>query len=223
MTGYNVYAHCMTFEPMTLVVIAANVLGSAMAVPQARKLLRNRNADGVSVSWAAISATVNAWWGFYGIGVGDWSIVPVSVVSVLAYIVIAVAILRFTPTPTLRQVRPAVATTIAVAAIPAAALVIDGWVTAGIVLGALYGIQLSPAVVNVYRSIDVSGVSLATWVIAFVEATLWGAYGIANLDIGLMALASTGLVMSTLVLVRLFVRRPRRADVPLGAPGFAAA
>lgn len=222
-TVYIVYAPCMTFDPMTVVVIAANVLGAAMAIPQARKLLRNRSVDGISVSWAAMSATVNAWWGVYGIGTGDWSIVPVSVVSVLAYLVIAAAIVRFAPTPARHLIAPALTAVAAISAIPAIALMVDGWVTAGITLGALYGIQLSPAVVTVYRAVDVSGVALATWVIALVEAGLWGAYGIANLDVGLIALASTGLFMSTLVLVRLFVRRPRRAYATAGAPAFAAA
>jgi uncharacterized protein with PQ loop repeat len=61
----------MELTTLALVVIAANVLGAAMAVPQARKLLRTRRTDGVSVTWAAISVTVNAWWGVYGIGVDD--------------------------------------------------------------------------------------------------------------------------------------------------------
>ncbi len=220
---YIHYAPCMILEPMTFVVIAANVLGAAMAVPQARKLLRNRTVEGVSVSWAAMSATVNAWWGVYAIGIDDWSIVPVSVVSVIAYLIIAMAIVRFTPTPAARLIGPASAAVVAISAIPALALAVDGWVTAGIVLGALYGIQLFPAVVTVYRVVDVSGVSLATWSIAFAEAGLWGAYGIANLDVGLMALAGTGLFMSSLVLVRLFVRRPRRAFRPVGVAAMAAA
>ncbi len=70
--------------------------------------------------------------------------------------------------------------------------------------------QLSPAVVAVYRAPDVSGVSAATWGIAFAEAALWGIYGLARLDAGLITLAVTGLVMSALVLARLLLRRPRR-------------
>ena len=208
---------------MTLVVIAANVLGAAMAVPQARKILRNRTAEGVSVSWAAISATVNAGWGVYGIGIGDWSIVPVSVISVLAYLVIAIAIVRLSPVPSVRTVGSAVAAAVVIGVVPTVAYLLDGWATAGLALGALYGIQLSPAVVTVYRSVDVGGVSVATWLIAFVEAVLWGVYGFAQIDLGLLALATTGVFMSSLVLIRLFVRRPRRSFAPIGAPAFASA
>jgi hypothetical protein len=62
-------------------------------------------------------------------------------------------------------------------------------------------------------------------VIAFVEATLWGVYGFARADAGLVTLAATGLAMSTLVLVRLLLRRPRRAraGVSIELPGFAPA
>lgn len=200
----------LTVDTLTLVVIAANVLGGAMAIPQAAKLLRSRRVDGVSPTWAGISATVNAWWAAYGIGIGDLSIVPVSAVSVMAYLAIAVALVRFGTATPLRTVTTMAVSSALVALVPVVALAIGGWTAAGIALGALYGVQLSPAVVAVHRAPDVSGVSTATWGIAFVEAALWGVYGFARLDAGLVTLASTGLLMSALVLARLFVRRPRR-------------
>jgi uncharacterized protein with PQ loop repeat len=213
----------MIVSSLTLVVAAANVLGAAMAVPQARKLLRTRCTDGVSVTWAAVSATVNAWWAMYGIGVDDFSIVPVSVVSVVAYVVITIGLVRFSPAAT--RVLPTIGAVAVVITIPLIALHIDGWASAGIVLGALYGVQLSPAVLAVYRTIDVSGVAIGTWVIAFVEAALWAVYGLATADAGLITLAATGAVMSILVLVRLLLRRPRgaRVGVSIPSPGLARA
>lgn len=200
----------MSPQILTLVVVAANVLGGAMAIPQAAKLVRGRRVEGVSATWAGISAAVNGWWAIYGIGIGDVSIVPVSVVSVMAYLAIAVALVRYGSESRGRIVAIMAASGAAVAVVPLLALALGGWATAGVVLGALYGVQLSPAVVAVYRAPDVSGVSTATWGIAFAEAVLWGVYGIARLDAGLVTLATTGLLMSTLVLIRLFIRRPRR-------------
>lgn len=214
----------MSISVLTAVVVAANVLGAAMAVPQAAKLLRTRRIAGVSVTWAVISAVVNGWWGVYGIGAGDLGIVPVSVVSVIAYLAIAVAVVRLDHRrPARTSIVPALAIGTAVAAVPAAALWLGGWPAAGLTLGLLYGVQLSPAVVAVYRSVDVAGVSVATWAIAWSEALLWGVYGGARLDAGLLALAATGTLMSSLVLARLAMRRPRRGrlSVPLGAPGLA--
>lgn len=218
---YTHYARHMNVSMVTLVVLAANVFGAAMAVPQARRMIRTRCVAGVSLTWAAVSITVNAWWGVYGIGVGDLGIVPVSIVSVLAYLLIAVHVIGYGDARTGRAASIAAA----VALLPAAALWIDGWASAGIALGLLYGVQLSPAVVGVYRAVDVSGVSAATWCIAFAEAVLWGLYGWWNLDVGLLALAATGTTMSSLVLARLFVRRPRRRPVltVLARPEFAAA
>lgn len=215
----------MQLTVMMLIVIAANVLGAAMAAPQARKLSRTRRVDGVSVTWAAVSAVVNAWWAVYALGVGDLSILPVSLLAAAAYIVIAVGICRFSSAPTGPVLAPALITAGAVTTVPMLAWAVGGWTVAGIALGALYGVQLSPAVASVYRSADVSGVSLATWVLAAAEAALWGVYGAATLDIGLLTLAGTGVFMSCLVLVRLFIRRPRRSslDQPVGVLGFASA
>ena len=200
----------MSVNLLTLVVIGANVLGGAMALPQVAKLLRSRRVDGVSAAWAGISTAVNGWWAIYGLGIGDASIVPVSVVSVMAYLAIAIGLVRFGRTTRGRAVATMIAGGLAVAVVPALALAFDGWAIAGITLGGLYGVQLSPAVVAVYRAPDVSGVSAATGGIAFAEAALWGIYGLARLDAGLITLAVTGLVMSALVLARLLLRRPRR-------------
>lgn len=200
----------MSTELLTAVVVAANVLGGAMALPQAAKLIRSRRVEGVSAAWAGISVAVNGWWAVYGLGIGDVSIVPVSVVSVMAYLAIAVALVRYGDASALRTIGLMTGCGAAVSLVPMLALALDGWATAGVVLGALYGVQLSPAVVAVYRAPDVSGVSTATWGIAFAEAALWGVYGFARLDAGILALAAAGLVMSALVLARLFLRRPRR-------------
>lgn len=213
----------MRLELLTLIVISANVLGSVMALPQALAIVRTRNTEGVSPTWAAISAVINGWWIAYGIGIGELAIVPVAVVSVVAYTVIGVSIVRFSPAVVRSAARPLAAASAGVAVAPLLALLAGGWTAAGITLGALYAVQLTPAVVSVYRSHDVSGVSAATWLIAWTEAVLWGAYGIPKADPGLVALAATGLVMSSLVLVRLFLRRPRRAPravaVQLAATG----
>ncbi len=214
----------MELSVLTAVVVVANVLGAATALPQARKLLQSGSVKGVSLVWASISASVNAWWCIYGLALGDLGIVPVSTVSVMVYLLIAVVLVRSSPAPAGGLASAATGAAVAASIVPAVALVTGGWFAAGIALGALYGVQLSPAVVAVYRSVDVSGVSVATWVLAFVEAGLWGVYGSSG-DVGIVTLAATGLVMSSLVLVRLFVRRPRRSveRTPAGIPGFAPA
>ncbi len=202
--------HTMSTQLLTVVVIAANVVGATMAIPQARKVLRSRRVDGVSPVWAAVSAAVNAAWVPYGLAIGDLGILPVSIVSVMAYLTIAVGICRYGDTPVAEVVARMLVSAIGILILPAAVLVSQGWVAAGVALGLLYGVQLTPAVVAVYRTADVSGVSMATWVIAFTEAALWGVYGFGRADAGLLSLAASGMFMASLVLARLMVRRPRR-------------
>jgi len=201
--------HTMSTQLLTFVVVAANVVGATMAIPQARKVLRNRRVDGVSPVWAAVSAAVNAAWVPYGIAVGDVGIIPVSVISVMAYVTIAIGICRYGSAPVGQVVANMVASAFGILVVPAAVLILQGWAAAGVALGLLYGVQLAPAVVAVYRTADVGGVSAATWVIAFTEAALWGLYGFGRADAGLLSLAASGMFMASLVLARLLVRRPR--------------
>ncbi len=199
----------MLVSPITLVVVAATALGGAMAVPQAWKITRSRSTRGVSGAWSAISAALNAWWAAYAIGTGDWAIFPVAAISVIAYLVIASALVRYDDARPAATIRTMLTASFAIGTVPLIAVAVGGWVVAGVVLGALYGVQLSPAVVAVYRAADVSGVSTATWVLALAEAVLWGVYGIARIDLGIVALAVTGSAASILVLARLLARRPR--------------
>ena len=203
------YAPHMEFGVLTLIVVLASVLGAVMAVPQALRLVRYRRVEGVSTAWAAMSTTLNAWWVVYGVGSGSWGIVPVSAVSVGAYLVILASLVRFSNVPNGTTIRKFLVAAIGVGLIPVPVLLLGGWAATGVVLGALYGIQLAPAVVAVYRTEDVSGVSAATWSIAWAEALLWGFYGLAHADAGLMTLAATGLTFSTAVLARLLVGRLR--------------
>lgn len=191
-------------------VVVANVLGSVMALPQAARLLRLRRTDGVSPAWAAMSATINAGWVVYAVGVREWPIIPAGAVSVGAYLVIAYCLVRYSTRSAWSVVGSMLGVTVALSLVPLAAYLVSGWAALGVALGALYGVQLSPAVVTVYRALDVSGVSTATWMIAWAEAVLWGVYGFPRADAGLIALAATGTFMSTLVLLRLFLRRPPR-------------
>ena len=51
---------------LNALVISATVLGSGMALPQARQLARTRRTDGVSPTWVGVSMALNGWWLAYG-------------------------------------------------------------------------------------------------------------------------------------------------------------
>lgn len=195
---------------MILVVGLANLLGAAVATPQAIRLFRLRRVEGVSSAWVGISLGINAWWIAYGVGAGDssWAMIPVGAISVTAYLVIGLALVRFSHRPR-RSVLVGLAVPAVIGSIvPLPALYLGGWPATGVVLGAVYGVQLLPAVIAVYRARDLTGVSVTTWVMTWSEALLWGLYGIGPRDAGILTFAATGLVMSTAVLVALMIRRP---------------
>lgn len=189
-------------------VVAATLLGSGMALPQARRLFTTRRIEGVSAAWLGVSVALNAWWLVYGVAQQVWVLVPVSGVSLLLYVSIAVVFVHTSGASCLRSM---LASGAALGAVPLGFLLAGGWPLAGLVVGLCYGLQLLPAVVTAYRSDDLGGVSPGTWVIALAEAALWLAYGSAVADVALVAGGSSGVVMSSLILVRIRIVRVRTA------------
>ncbi len=181
-----------------------------MAIPQAVRVIRTRRVEGVSLTWAAMSVVNNAWWVIYAVGVGNLAIIPVAAISIAGYLVIITGLVILGGA---RQPLVALGASLVIALVPLAALQLGGWAAAGVVLGLLYAVQLAPAVSSAVRNTDLTGVSAGTWIVAFVEAALWGIYGTGRADLGLMSMAVTGVLMSSVVLI--CVLRWRGAQVAL--------
>ncbi len=197
-----------------VVVALANILGGAVAIPQAAKLIRHRRVEGVSALWAGSSVGVNAWWIAYGVGAGEssWAIIPVGVISTVAYLLISINLVRFSTRTSQAAIYSLVIPAVIGATLPFPAFLLGGWPATGVTLGTIYGVQLLPAVIAVYRASDLRGISTATWLMAWTEALLWGLYGFGPRDPGILTFATTGLVMSSAVLAALLFRRPA-ADI----------
>jgi uncharacterized protein with PQ loop repeat len=191
----------MTVLIITLVVIA-NILGSAMAYPQAAKLLRTGNPEGVSAIWAGVSVSMNLWWLVYGVSNELWGLVPTSAIAATLYGVIVVAFFR--------SVGRSAFGGLALGALvfglaPLPVLLAAGWSAAGVTIGLCYGMQLLPAVVAAWRTVDLSGVASGTWIMAWIEGAIWAAYGLFVVDGALLIGGVAGVLMASLMLVRLAV------------------
>jgi uncharacterized protein with PQ loop repeat len=187
---------------LNFLVVAATVLGSWMAFPQARHIARTRRVDGVSAAWIGVSLAINAWWLTYGLVAGVWALVPVSIVSLLLYGVMA----WFFVLSVGRAAVPGLALGLfGLGMVPLPFLLIGGWELAGVAVGLSYGVQLLPAVVASLRTSALSGVSSTTWIIASVEAALWLVYGLGVGDAALTLAGLVGVVMASVILVRLAV------------------
>ena len=199
---------------LNAMVFCATVLGSGMAFPQARKIFRTGRVEGVSAAWAGVSAALNTWWLIYGISEGVWAVVPVSALSLVLYLVIAVLIVRHAGPSSLAAI---VRGGFALGVVPVPFLLLGGWQLAGTVVGLCYGLQLLPAVVEAYRASDLAGVAAGTWVIALVESGLWLTYGSIVADPALIAGGASGAAMSALILARLLAVDARRRAIRVAA------
>ena len=201
---------------LNLLVVVATVLGSWMAFPQARRIARTRRVDGVSPTWIGVSLAINGWWLTYGLVVGVWALVPVSIMSLLLYGVMGWFFVRSIGRPALPGLALGV---FGLGMVPLPFLLVGGWDLAGVAVGLSYGVQLLPAVVASLRTTSLSGVSSATWIIALVEAALWLVYGLGVGDVALTLAGAVGMALASVILARLaitghrpfVVLRPRRA------------
>lgn len=185
---------------LDLLVIVATILGSWMAFPQARRIARTRRVDGVSGVWIGVSLAINGWWLTYGLVVGVWALVPVSVASLALYSVIAWFFIGSVG----RGALPGFALgVLGLGMVPLPFLLIGGWDLAGVAVGLSYGVQLLPAVIASLRTRALSGVSPTTWIIAFVESALWLVYGLGVDDTALTLAGVVGVAMASVILTRL--------------------
>ncbi len=185
---------------LNLLVIVATVVGSWMAFPQARRIARTGRVDGVSATWIGVSLAINGWWLAYGLIVGVWALVPVSIISLVLYGAMAWFFARSVGRAALRGFALGM---FGLGMVPLPFLVIGGWGLAGVAVGLSYGVQLLPAVVASLRTRVLSGVSSTTWIIAFVEASLWLVYGMGVGDIALTLAGVVGVTMASVILTRL--------------------
>ncbi|HSL73737.1 MAG TPA: hypothetical protein VK853_04695 [Ilumatobacteraceae bacterium] len=183
-------------------VVVATVLGSWMAFPQARRLVRTRRVDGVSAAWIGVSVSINGWWLSYGIAAEVWALIPVSLISLSLYSVMGAVYVSTVG----RAALPALVLGLfGLGMAPLPFLIVGGWQLAAVAVGLSYGIQLLPAVVASCRTRELAGVSAATWLIAWVEAGLWLVYGVGVADTALTLAGLVGVAMASVILVRLAV------------------
>lgn len=184
---------------LTVLLVVANVLGAAMAAPQAIRLMRTHNTSGVSSVWVGVSIAMNGWWLVYGVAAGLWALVPISVIAIVLYAVIAVVLTRLR----LGRAPLEIAMGATIGLVPLPALALGGLNAAGVAIGVGYGLQLAPAVVASFRTRELHGVAPGTWIMAFVESAIWFLYGLTVVDPALLVGGTSGVVLPALLLGRL--------------------
>jgi uncharacterized protein with PQ loop repeat len=191
--------------PADIAVIVATILAVGSLVPQAARLLRTRDIVGVSVLWTALGTVTNLAWFAYALARGLWAGVPATLATACFYGFLFVTLVRFGG-----RSGPAVLGGIAWAALLVGVTVIGGWSALGGVLGVSYAVQVAPSLWTAWRTYAPTGISPGTWVLFLVQVILWGYYGIVEHDWAIKAFAVTGMVSSSLMLLRWTMTRSRQ-------------
>jgi uncharacterized protein with PQ loop repeat len=191
--------------PADIAVIVATILAVGSLVPQAARLLRTRDIVGVSVLWTALGTVTNLAWFAYALARGLWAGVPATLATACFYGFLFVTLVRFGG-----RFGPAVLGGIAWAALLAGVTLIGGWSALGGVLGVSYAVQVAPSLWTAWRTYAPTGIAPGTWVLFAVQVILWGYYGIVEHDWAIKAFAVTGMVSSSLMLLRWAMTRSRQ-------------
>jgi uncharacterized protein with PQ loop repeat len=171
------------------------ILGLVRAMPQLVRLLRAREAFGVSVDTAATSAIVSLSWLTYGVLTDQFYFSLASGLTGLIFALVTSFALRFG-----RRVNE-----FKVAPIWLAVLLLAGVVAGknglGLVLSISVLVANIPQVRLAYKERNLSDLSLGTWLISTTEGLIWFTYSLLHQDISIMVSSFFQAITSGLIVV----------------------
>lgn len=176
--------------------VLATIVGLTRAMPQLARLLRARDAAGVSLDGCATSAIVSSFWATYGVLTGQPAVVLASGTPAAIFVLITLAALRYGRT--VKEFRTAPVFLIVFTSV----VMTGGAVGLGLVLtvGAL--IANMPHVVVAYREKDLSGISPSTWKLTATDGAIWVTYALVTGDIPILVNNIFQFTTSALIVAR---------------------
>lgn len=192
-----------------LAVVLATVATLTFLVPQVVKLVRTRDASGVSSTWPAFGVVANVGWVAYLVHQSLWMSVVAPLGTALGYAATLVILRRVGSPLTDSAVRGAT-----LASVLVTITTLGGWDALGVALGLSHAVTITPSIWSAYRTRVPSGVSAGTWGLGLIEALLWGVYGWYHADAGIVTFAIVALLGAALMLARWNVTRRRTAFAP---------
>ncbi len=194
----------MSVSVLGLFLVIANVCGAGMIVPQVVRLRRSDDMAGVSVGWTGVGLGLNGWWAIYGVARELWGLLPVSVVALLLYGVMAAQMITIGRRRAVTVGPRLGAGLIVTTALPALALWSGDWSSLGLTLGLAYAVQFLPALIAAVVATTRSGISSGTWAMALIEASVWLVYGLQLDDLALVVGGAGGAITAGAILMLLY-------------------
>jgi uncharacterized protein with PQ loop repeat len=190
------------------------ILGLVRAMPQLVRLLRAREAFGVSVDTAATSAIVSFSWVIYGILTEQFYFTLASCLTGLIFALITVFALRFGRQVKELRVAPIWLTVLLLAGVFAGK---DGL---GLVLAISVLVANIPQVWLAYKESNLTDLSLGTWLISTTEGLIWLTYSLLQKDISITVSAFFQAITSGLIVAFKLAHQARtqRQDASIVSP-----
>lgn len=156
------------------------VIGLVRAVPQFVRLLRARDAHGVSLDTAVTSCVVSSAWATYGILTGQVAVALASGLSAAVFGLIGLLALKFGRRITELRAAPVWF------AIVVSVMLATGSRGLGVVLSVSALVANLPQVLVAYRERDLTGLSPSTWALTASDGAVWSLYGLVTGDIPIL-------------------------------------
>ncbi|MDQ4124758.1 MAG: hypothetical protein M3134_04040 [Actinomycetota bacterium] len=176
--------------------VVALIVGLTRALPQLVRLLRAKDAAGVSVDGCATSATVSSFWAVYGLLTGQPAVVFASATPAFIFVLIILAAVRYGRS--VRELRSAPLFFVAFAAVVLA----GGAGGLGLALTAGALVANTPHVLVAYREKDLSGISPFTWKLTAADGAIWLTYALITGDVPILVNNFFQLTTSLLIVAR---------------------
>ena len=187
------------------------VIGLIRAVPQLIRLLRAREAYGVSLDTAATSSIVSFGWAAYGILTGQPYVSFATGSSGLIFALITFFAMRFG-----RNIRE-----FKVAPIWLGILLLAGIFVGKNGLGIALPISVLAANIPqlwvAYKERNLADLSLGTWVLSITDGLVWGTYSLIEQDISIMIFAFFQLTTSGLIVALKLMHLAKEKKFEAGA------
>lgn len=175
----------------------ALVVTSVAVAPQLIRIIRVRSTAGVSPLWAMLGAISNGGWVFYTAAHGLWWATVADALCCLSYVGTVIALAR-------GGVRPRFFAGAIWLSVFVFGFAWEGMAGLGFVLASAFIVQVSPSLWTAYRSSDLRGASMGTWLLTFIEGALWGFYGFIKYDLAVVVFGTVAVIASLLMLARIF-------------------
>ena len=171
------------------------VIGLVRALPQLVRLVRTRDAHGVSLDTATTSSIVSFGWATYGILTDQLAVTLATGSSGIVFAAIALLALRLG-----RRLSELRAAPVWLVVLAAATLIAkeDGL---GILLPVSVLVANVPQLVVAYRESDLRGLSASTWSLSVADGVVWALYATVTGDVtilvfGLLQLTTSGAIVA---------------------------